>query len=37
VTGVIIGVGFVAAAFAVAIVTLASAGAVNAVHRWFIG
>jgi hypothetical protein len=35
--GVIIGVRFVAAAFAVAIVTLASAGAVNAVHRWFIG
>jgi hypothetical protein len=34
--GVVIGVGFVTAALAV-IVTLASAGAVNAVHRWFIG
>ena len=35
--GIVIGVGFVAAALAVVIVTLASAGAVNAVHRWFIG
>jgi hypothetical protein len=34
--GVVIGVGFVAAALALVIVALASAGAVNAVHRWFI-
>jgi hypothetical protein len=35
--GVVIGVGFITAAIAVVVVTLASARAVNAVHRWFIG
>jgi hypothetical protein len=35
--GVVIGIGFVAAVLAVLIVTLASAGAVNAVHHWFSG
>ena len=31
------GIGFVAAVLALVIVTLASAGAVNALHHWFIG
>ena len=35
--GVVIGIGFVAAVLALVIVTLASAGAVNALHQWFIG
>ena len=35
--GVVIGIGFVAAVLALVIVTLASAGAVNALHHWFIG
>jgi hypothetical protein len=35
--GVVIGVGFVAAALALVIVTLASAGAVDAVHHWVTG
>jgi hypothetical protein len=35
--GVVIGIGFVAAVLAVLIVTLASAGAVNAMHHWFSG
>ena len=35
--GVVIGIGFVAALLAFVIVTLASAGAVHAVHHWFIG
>ena len=35
--GVVIGIGFVAAVLALVIVTLASAGAVNALHMWFIG
>jgi hypothetical protein len=35
--GVVIGIGFAAAALALVIVTLASAGAVNAVHHWFTG
>jgi hypothetical protein len=35
--GVVIGVGFAAAVLALVIVILASAGAVNAVHHWFIG
>jgi hypothetical protein len=30
-------IGFVAAVLALVIVTLASAGAVNALHHWFIG
>jgi len=35
--GVVIAIGFVAAVLALVIVTLASAGAVNALHMWFIG
>jgi hypothetical protein len=35
--GVVVGIGFGAAMLALAIVTLASAGAVNAVHHWLIG
>jgi hypothetical protein len=35
--GVVIGMGFVAAALALVIVTVASAGAVNAVHHWLTG
>jgi hypothetical protein len=35
--GVVIGLGFVAAAVALVIVSVASAGAVNAVHYWFTG
>ena len=35
--GVVIGSGFAAAALALVIVTVASAGAVNAVHHWFMG
>ena len=35
--GVVIGIGFVAVVLALVIVTLASAGAVNALHHWFIG
>jgi hypothetical protein len=35
--GVVIGVGFVAAVLALVIVSLASTGAVNAVHHWFSG
>ena len=35
--GVVIAIGFVAAVLALVIVTLASAGAVNALHHWFIG
>jgi hypothetical protein len=35
--GVVVGIGFGAAVLALAIVTLASAGAVNAVHHWLIG
>lgn len=35
--GVVIGIGFAAAVLALVIVTLGSAGAVNAVHHWFIG
>ena len=35
--GVVIGIGFVAAVLALVIVTLASAGAVNVLHHWFIG
>jgi hypothetical protein len=35
--GVVIGIGFVAAVLALVIVTLASAGAVNALRHWFIG
>ena len=35
--GIVIGVGFAAAVFAFVIVTLASTGAVNALHHWFIG
>jgi hypothetical protein len=35
--GVVIAVGFAAAVLALVIVTLASAGAVNAVHHWFMG
>jgi hypothetical protein len=35
--GVVIGIGFGATALALVIVTLASAGAVSALHHWFIG
>jgi len=35
--GVVIGIGFVAAVLALVIVTVASAGLVNAVNHWFIG
>ena len=35
--GVVIGIGFFAAVLALVIVTLASAGAVNVVHHWFMG
>jgi hypothetical protein len=35
--GVVVGIGFGAAVLALAIVTLASAGAMNAVHHWVIG
>jgi len=35
--GVVIGVELVAAVLALVDVTVASAGAVNAVHHWFIG
>jgi hypothetical protein len=35
--GVVIAIGFVAAVLAFVIVTLASAGAVDAVHRWLVG
>jgi hypothetical protein len=34
---VVIGVGLVAAAFALVIVTFASAGALKVAHHWFIG
>jgi hypothetical protein len=35
--GVVVGIGFAAAVVALVIVTLASAGAVNVVHHWFMG
>ena len=35
--GVVIGIGFVAVVLALVIVTLASAGAANALHHWFTG
>jgi len=35
--GIVIGVGFAAAVLAFRIVTLASAGAVDAVRHWFLG
>jgi hypothetical protein len=35
--GVVIGIGFAAAVVALVIVSLASAGAINVVHHWFMG
>ena len=35
--GIVIGIGFAASAIALVIVTVASAGAVNAVHHWLMG